>query len=154
MKQKEQKISIDILNKLLANNAVLLIQTLNYHWNITGPEFHDYHLLLDKQYRQLFDDMDLIAERVRAVGGTALGSMDALLKNATIKEDTGKTPTPNQIITKLFQQNEFFVEQLREGISLLEQDSDDFGTRKMLEDLIERYEKVIWMLKSLLKTEK
>ena len=153
MKLKQQSISIDVLNKILANNAILLFQTLNYHWNLTGPEFHDYHLLLDKQYKQLIEDMDLIAERVRIVGGHSLGSMSALLKNATMIEDTGKIPTPHQMITKLFQQNEYFVEQLRENITLLEKDTDDYGSKKMLEDLIERYEKVIWMLKSLLKTE-
>ncbi len=53
MMQKEKTISVELLNRLLANNAVLLIQTLNYHWNIVGPEFHDYHLLLDKQFQHI-----------------------------------------------------------------------------------------------------
>ncbi|MBI2352738.1 DNA starvation/stationary phase protection protein [Candidatus Dependentiae bacterium] len=149
MNKKEQALSVTFLQKLMANHAVILFQTLRYHWNLVGPEFHDYHLLFDKQYRQLFEDLDLIAERIRALDGQALGSMDALLKNATLKEDTGKIPNPKQMVTKLLQQYLYYVEQIRETIGLLEKDSSDYGTRKMLEDLIERYEKVLWMLRSL-----
>lgn len=150
MNKKEQSISIDVLQKLMANHAVILFQTLNYHWNLVGPQFHDYHILFDKQYRQLFEDLDLLAERIRAVDGRALGSMAAILQLATLKEDTGKIPNPTQMVAKLFQQYEYYVEQIRESIEILEKDTSDFGTKKMLEDLIERYEKVAWMLRSLL----
>ncbi len=149
MNKKEQSLSIDLLQKLMANHAVILFQTLNYHWNLVGPEFHDYHLLFDKQYRQLFEDLDLLAERIRAVDGLALGSMDAVLKHATLSEDKGKTPNPKQMVAKLLQQYEYYVEQIRAGIAILEKDSSDFGTRKMLEDVIEKYEKTVWMLRSL-----
>lgn len=150
MRTKERALSIDLLNALLANTGVLLFQTLHYHWNLVGPEFHDYHRLFDKQYKQLFEDMDLIAERVRAVGGIALGSMDAFLKHATMSEDKGELSTPHQMIATLFQQNEYYVELIRATITTLEKDTDDYGSKKMLEDLIERYEKVVWILRSIL----
>lgn len=151
MNQKEQKLSAGVLNKLLANSSVLLVQTLNYHWNIVGPEFHDYHLLFDKQYNQLFESMDLLAERVRAVQGVALGSMSAMIKAATLKEDaTGKVPTPKQMVTKLFEQYEYQVAEYRDAIKLLEKDTDDFGTVNMLEELLVKHEKAVWMLRSLL----
>ena len=150
MNQKEQQLSVTVLNKLLANSSILLVQTLNYHWNIVGPEFHDYHLLFDKQYNQLFEHMDLLAERVRAVNGTALGSMDAFLKTATLKEDTGKVLTPKQMITKLFEQYEYQVAEYYDAIKLLEKDTDDFGTINMLEELLTKHEKALWMLRSLL----
>ena len=53
----ESSISEKILQRVLANHGVLLFQTLNYHWNLVGREFHDYHLLFDVQYKKLFEDM-------------------------------------------------------------------------------------------------
>jgi len=143
------KISQKELNVLLANHSVLLIQTLNYHWNIVGKEFHDYHLLFDKQYNQLFANMDLIAERVRAVGGVTLGSMKDMIKIATLKEDGGATPEPKQMVLTLLKQYELLIAQIRDLIELLEAKTKDFGTKKMLEDLIEQHEKTAWMLRSL-----
>lgn len=148
--QKEQKLSAMVLNKLLANNSVLLFQTLNYHWNLVGPEFHDYHLLFDKQYNQLFEYMDVLAERVRAVQGIALGSMSAMIEAATIKEDKGNVPTPKQMVAKLFEHYEYQVNEYSDAIKTLEKDTDDFGTINTLEELLAKHEKTLWMLRSLL----
>ena len=139
-----------MLNELLANSSVLLFQTLNYHWNIVGPEFHDYHLLFDKQYNEMFEHMDLLAERVRAVGGVAVASMSGLVKAASLKEDTGKVPTPKQMITKLFEQYEYQIAKYRDAIKTLEKDTDDYGSINMLEELLMKHEKTLWMLRSLL----
>jgi len=149
MSKVDFKISQKELNVLLANHSVLLVQTLNYHWNIVGKEFHDYHLLFDKQYNQLFANMDLVAERVRAVGGVALGSMKDMIKTATLKEDSGATPEPKQMVVVLLKQYELLIAQIRDLIELLEAKTKDFGTKKMLEDLIEQHEKTAWMLRSL-----
>lgn len=148
MTKKDQKISIDLLNRLLANTSVLLMQTLHYHWNIVGPEFNDYHKMLDDQYNMLFADLDLLAERVRAVGGLAVGSMRDMIKHADLKEDTGKLPTSKQMISKLLKQYEKQILEIREGIVELEE-TYDFGSKKLLEDLLEKYEKTAWMLRSL-----
>ncbi|WP_162801736.1 Dps family protein [Candidatus Chromulinivorax destructor] len=150
MKQKQQEFIAGYLNKLLANTSVLLIQTLNYHWNVTGKEFHDYHLLFDKQYNELFGYLDLLAERVRVVEGVALGSMDAMIKVATLKEDKGEIPAPNQMIRRLFEQYEYQVAEYRDAIKALQADTDDFGSINMLEDLLMKHEKTVWMLRSLL----
>lgn len=150
VQKKGQKISVEILNHLLADDMVLLMQTLHYHWNLVGQEFHDYHLLLDKQYHMLFEDLDLIAERVRAVGGQALGSMNQMLKQARLKEDSGVLPEPKQMIENLLEQYKKFIAHIRSSIEKLEKDTDDYGSKKMLEDLLEKYEKVAWMLRSLL----
>lgn len=147
--KKEQKISTELLNKLLANTSVLLVQTLHYHWNIVGPEFNDYHKLFDDQYNMLFKDLDLVAERVRAVGGFALGSMKDMIKHATLKEDVGTLPKPSVMIKNLLAQYDEHIEDIRDGIVILDEDTLDVGTKKMLEDLLEQYEKVAWMLRSL-----
>lgn len=147
---KKQELIVNHLNKLLANTSVLLVQTLNYHWNLVGQEFHDYHLLFDKQYNELFGYLDLLAERVRAVEGIALGSMDAMIKVATLKEDKGEVPTPKQMVRRLFEQYESQVAEYRNAIKTLESDTDDFGSINMLEDLLMKHEKTTWMLRSLL----
>lgn len=147
--KKEQKISTDALNKILGNTSVLLFQTLHYHWNLTGPEFNDYHKLFDDQYNMLFQDLDMIAERVRAVGGIALGSMKEMIKYAELQEDTGVIPKPKQMIVNLLLQYDCHIELIRDTLVTLEEHTVDFGTKKMLEDILEQYEKVAWMLRSL-----
>lgn len=146
----KQSHSQKLLQKTLANHAVLLHQTLNYHWNVEGKEFHDYHLLFDKQYHILFANLDLIAERIRAVGGKVLASMKNFIDSASIKEDNGPAPHPKEMVKRLHDQYHKTIEDMRKSVKSLEK-SDDVATRKMLEDLIETHEKTKWMLKSLLK---
>lgn len=147
---RSQELGVEVLNKLLANTSVLLFQTLHYHWNLTGPEFNDYHKLLDEQYNMLFADLDSIAERVRAIRGKALGSMSEMLKNASLKEDIGKVPAPRQMIQNLVSQYEKYIVMIKESIYLFESRTKDYGSKKMLEDLLEKYEKTAWMMRSLL----
>jgi len=148
--KNDSKQSEKLLQRILANHAVLLHQTLNYHWNIEGKEFHDYHLLFDKQYNQLFANLDLIAERIRAIDGKALGSMQDHIKHATLKEDRGSTPKPSKMIANLYVQYEKMIDDMKQAVKELE-NSNDVATRKMLEDLIEQHEKTKWMLGSLKK---
>lgn len=147
-RQSEKKISQKLLNEILANEAVLLFQTLNYHWNLTGPEFHDYHLLFNTQYQALFVDLDKIAERVRAVGGVALGSMKEMLRVATLKEDQS-VPKPKQMIVNLQKHYKSLIEQITSAIDELEKNKKDAGTKKFLEDLLAQHEQTSWMLVSL-----
>ena len=149
MNKNDAKLSQTLLNDILANQSILLMQTLNYHWNLVGPEFHDYHLLFDKQYNQLFENMDKVAERVRALQGTALGSFKHILASATLHEDSGKTPTPKQMIVNLLKQYETLIAQIREAIVTLDKKTTDFGTINFLEELIMQHEKTAWMLRSL-----
>lgn len=149
MNKNDAKLSQELLNNILANESVLLMQTLNYHWNLVGPQFHDYHLLFDKQYQQLFADLDKIAERVRAVQGIALGSFKQMLASATLPEDSGKTPNPKQMIANLLKAYETLIEQIRSAIVALDKKTTDFGTINFLEELITQHEKTAWMLRSL-----
>ena len=137
----------------MGNTSVLLVQTLNYHWNVTGPEFHDYHLLFDQQYNKLFADMDKIAERVRALKGHAVGSLHHVLQHATLQEDNGKTPKPKQMVQNLTKQYEMLISEIKDTISELNESSTDFGTINFLEELITQHEKTAWMLRSLVNKE-
>lgn len=149
MNKNDAKISQELLNEILANESILLMQTLNYHWNLVGPQFQDYHLLFDKQYNQLFADLDKIAERIRAVQGQALGSFKNILSAASLKEDSGKAPKPQQMIINLLNQYEILIEQIRAAIITLDKKTTDFGTINFLEELLTQHEKTAWMLRSL-----
>lgn len=145
------KDSVAVLDIIVANQMVLLVQTLNYHWNVEGKEFHDYHILLNKQYAMLFDQIDLIAERIRALGAHAPVCMSELIRNATLQEDASKKVAAREMIVRLVQQYQKQIETIRHAITTLEK-SSDYGTRKMLEDIIEVHEKTFWMLQALLVT--
>ena len=149
MNVNEKKISIDLGNKLLANTAVLMMQTFNYHWNVVGSDFDGVHTILDTHYNVLFLDLDVIAERVRTVGGVALGSMKEMIQVATLKEDAGSPPESEEMLRRILNQYELQVEELREAISVLDQ-FNDFGSIKIYSDLLEKYEKSNWMLRSTL----
>ena len=148
MAKVDSKVSVQLLNKLLANETVLLFQTLNYHWNVEGKDFYEIHLLFDKQYNLLFADLDKIAERVRALGGIALGSMNSMLEQATLKEDS-KQPEITIMVSNLLKQYERLIDEIKGDRTTLE-NSHDYATCKLLEDLLEQHEKTAWMLRSII----
>lgn len=150
LNDKERSQTTEFLNKLLADEFTLLVQTLNYHWNLIGPEFHDYHLLFDGQYKQTFETIDAIAERVRALDGRSLGAMQEFIKHTQIKEEPGKVPKPKEMVANLTKTNETIISFLRKGITEINK-INDHGTVNFLSQLIEDHEKTAWMLRSLLK---
>lgn len=150
IKMQDLTASSDILNAILADEFVILVQTLNYHWNLVGPEFHDYHLLFDEQYKRIFNFIDDIAERVRSLGGVALGSMADFIKSSHLKEDLGDIPMPKDMVEKLLLNHEALIRSIRQGIDITGQGNKDMGTNNFLCDLIEKHEKIAWMLRSLL----
>src|SRR5512133_2818550 len=83
---------IKILNSILSNEAVLTLKTRNAHWNVHGASFFELHILFDTQYKQLNDISDEIAERVRMVGGTAIGSFAEFLTHTQLEERSGDVP--------------------------------------------------------------
>lgn len=150
---KDRTVSINLLNQLLADEFVLLVQTLNFHWNLVGPEFHDYHLLFDEQYRQIFQFTDDIAERTRSLGGIALGTMADFIKHSQLKESSGKIPKPQAMVAILLDQHETIIRSLRKAINKTGEDDRDMGTNNFLTDLMEKHEKIAWMLRSLIMSE-
>ncbi|MBV8878990.1 MAG: DNA starvation/stationary phase protection protein [Planctomycetaceae bacterium] len=137
-----------LLNELLADEFVVYVKTLNYHWNLRGMQFHSLHPFLEKIYQEQFEAVDDLAERVRTVGGIALGSMDELLRNARLKEQTGFPPDPRAMISNLLLDYESILVSLRTGIAETAGPFDDPGTCNFLTGLLERQEKTAWMLRT------
>ena len=136
-----------LLNILLCNEYVLLVKTKNYHWNVTGMNFNDLHLFFDKQYGELLDIVDEAAERVRALGNYSFGTMKAFIEYAQIKEHMGDIPTEKVMIKNLLDDHETVIKLIREYIKKTSEFADD-GTNNFLCDLIEKHEKMAWMLRS------
>ncbi len=146
--------SVDILNKILATEFTLTLQEWGYHWNLVGPEFHDYHILFQDLYEKGLKFVDAIAERVRAVGGVALGTMTEFLQHSYIKEDMGPIPAPKDMVYNLLVNQEVLIRHIRQGINTTEEKRRDMGTSNFLQEILVDHEKMAWMLRSLLERRK
>src|SRR3990172_5548114 len=102
-----------ILNTLLADEYLLYTKTRNYHWNVTGPQFHDLHKFFEDQYEALDDVVDDVAERIRALGGWSPGTMTEFLKRATIREEPAKVRTAQEMRSSLVADHEAVIRFLR-----------------------------------------
>jgi starvation-inducible DNA-binding protein len=136
-----------LLNILLANEYTLLIKTKNYHWNVTGLMFNDLHLFFDKQYTALNDITDEIAERVRTLGVYSFGTMKEFMEYTHLKEQPGEVPSDKEMIKDLLQDHEAIIKLIRKNIDATVE-YQDVGTNNFLGDLIEKHEKMAWMLRS------
>jgi starvation-inducible DNA-binding protein len=136
------------LSKLLADTYTLYLKTHNYHWNVTGPMFNTLHLMFEQQYTELATAVDLIAERIRALGHPAPGSYRAYSKLTSIKEEEG-VPDANEMIRQLVLGQETVVRTARELFPTVEKAADE-PTADLLTQRMQVHEKNAWMLRSLL----
>lgn len=137
----------EILNTCLANTVVLFMKTLGFHWNVAGPSFMEMHELFGKQYEELKDSADEIAERIRTLGSKSKGSLAELLEDATIPETKNKNLTAIDMTKELLANHEQAIRELREAIRACDEEFDDIGTSDFLTDKIRAHEKTAWMLR-------
>ena len=136
------------LSHLLADSYTLYLKTHNFHWNVTGPMFNTLHLMFEAQYNELALAVDLIAERIRALGFPAPGSYREFLKLSTIPEATG-VPAAEDMIRQLVEGQESIVRTARSIFPVVE-DARDEPTADLLTQRMQVHEKTAWMLRSLL----
>ena len=136
------------LSRLLADSYTLYLKTHNFHWNVTGPMFNTLHLMFEAQYNELALAVDLIAERIRALGVQAPGSYREFGKLTAIKESTG-SPTASEMIRQLVEGQETVVRTARSVFPDAEAASDE-PTADLLTQRMQVHEKTAWMLRSLL----
>lgn len=144
---KSRKEVAKILNNLLSDVFLLYIKTLKYHWNVHGIVFHDFHALFKEQYEALLDISDDIAERARALGEPSFGSMTEFAKHTRLKEEPGKIPDALGMIKQLLEDHETIIRQMREDLETCA-DLGDMGTNNFLTEIMERHEKIAWMLRA------
>jgi starvation-inducible DNA-binding protein len=136
------------LSVLLADTYTLYQKTHGYHWNVTGPQFNTLHTMFMTQYTELWNSIDLIAERIRALGFFAPAGYSAFSKITTIKDDTN-VPKSDDMIRNLVAGNEAVIRTARNILSPADSGNDQ-ATLDLLTQRINVHEKTAWMLRSLL----
>ena len=136
------------LSALLADSYTLYLMTHNFHWNVTGPMFNTLHLMFMGQYSEQWTALDLIAERIRALGHPAPGTYKEFVKLASIKEVDG-APKATDMICHLVKAQEATARTARELFPLVNA-ANDQPTADLLTQRLEVHEKTAWMLRSLL----
>jgi starvation-inducible DNA-binding protein len=136
------------LSKVLADTYTLYLKTHNFHWNVTGPMFQTLHLMFETQYNELALAVDLVAERIRALGHTAPGTYAAYARLSSIKEEEG-VPKAQEMIRLLVEGNEAVARTARTLFPAAEKAGDE-PTADLLTQRLQVHEKTAWMLRSLL----
>jgi starvation-inducible DNA-binding protein len=144
---KRQQIA-EGLSRLLADTYTLYLKTHNFHWNVTGPMFQTLHLMFETQYTELALAVDLIAERIRALGFPAPGTYSEYVKLSSIPETLG-VPKAKEMIQLLVEGQEAVVRTARSLFPIVDEASDE-PTADLLTQRMQLHEKTAWMLRSLL----
>lgn len=136
------------LSALLADSYTLYLMTHNFHWNVTGPQFNSLHAMFMQQYTEQWTALDLIAERIRALGFPAPGTYKEFIKLASIKEVEG-VPKANDMVRHLVTAQEATARTARKMFPVVDA-ANDQPTADVLTQRIDVHEKTAWMLRSLL----
>ena len=148
IKEKDRKVIAKGLSHLLADTYSLYLKTHYFHWNVTGPMFQTLHLMFETQYTELALAVDLIAERIRALGYPAPGTYSEYAKLSSIAETPG-VPKATEMIRLLVEGQEAVVRTARSIFPVVDQVSDE-PTADLLTQRMQIHEKNAWMLRSLL----
>jgi starvation-inducible DNA-binding protein len=146
--QKNRKAIADGLARLLADEYTLYLKTHNFHWNVTGPMFNTLHLMFETHYTEAATAVDLIAERIRALGFPAPGTYKQFAELSSIKEEAG-VPEAKEMIRLLVLGHEACVRTAREVFPAAEGAGDE-PSCDLLTQRMQLHEKTAWMLRSLL----
>jgi starvation-inducible DNA-binding protein len=133
------------LNGLLADTFALYVKTKNFHWHVSGPHFRDYHLLLDEQATQIEDSVDILAERVRKIGGTTIRSIGHIAKLQRVKDNDEEMVLPGDMLSELMADNKAHIANMREAHEVADK-HEDVATASLLENFIDEAEKRCWFL--------
>lgn len=136
------------LSGLLADSYTLYLMTHNFHWNVKGPQFNSLHVMFMGQYTEQWNALDLIAERIRALGFPAPGTYKEFVKLASIKEVEG-VPSADDMVRHLVAAQEATARTARKLFPVVAE-ADDQPTADLLTQRLEVHEKTAWMLRSLL----
>lgn len=134
------------LKRLLADSYTLYLQTHNFHWNVTGSQFRELHLMFEEHYTELAVAVDDIAERIRTLGVIAPGTYKAFAELSSIQETDG-IPESGEMVDILTKGHEQVVRTSREVLKAA-QEADDESTAALVSDRMRIHEKTAWMLRA------
>jgi starvation-inducible DNA-binding protein len=136
------------LSRVLADTYTLYLKTHNFHWNVEGPMFNTLHLMFENQYTELALAVDLIAERIRALGFPAPGSYRDFAELSSVEDSAGR-PVAMDMIAQLAKDQETVVRTAR-AVFAVADESNDQPTADLLTQRMQVHEKTAWMLRAML----
>lgn len=144
----DESATIDIagaMNAVLADVFALYLKTKNFHWHMSGPNFRDYHLLLDEHSDELFAMTDPIAERIRRIGGPTLKSIGQISRLQRLDDNDADYVEPMDMLAELREDNKLLAARLREAHNVCDEHRD-LATASLIENWIDETEKRTWFL--------
>jgi starvation-inducible DNA-binding protein len=145
-----KKALIDSLNGVLADHFALYMKTKNFHWHVSGPRFHDLHLLFDSQAAQILGVTDAVAERVRKNGGDTLTSIGSIGAKTKIKNQDSTSLSPEAMVKELREDNIALVAAIRAAKAAAE-DAGDNATDGISDEWTDQAEERVWFLDQITK---
>ncbi len=146
--ESDRKKVAEILQTILGDEYIIYTKTRNYHWNVTGDRFYDLHKFFESQYEELNTIIDDVAERIRSIGERPDGTMTGFLKTGRIRENSVNDIDSGAMILELLADHESIIRTLRTDLVECLEKYGDAGTNNFLTDLLEKHEKMAWMLRS------
>ena len=134
-----------VINPLIADAFALYVKTKNYHWHVSGSHYRDYHLLFDEQAAQIFAMIDVLAERIRKLGGTTIRSIEHINRLQRIKDDNDAFVAPKEMIRRLMDDNKDYAGHIRAAHKVCDE-NHDIATASLLEVFVDETERRIWFL--------
>lgn len=147
IKEKDRKKIAKRLSCLLADSYTLYLQTHNFHWNVTGPQFRELHLMFEEHYTELAVAVDDIAERIRTLDAPAPGTYSAFAKLSSIQEVDG-VPAATEMVKILTRSHEQVVKTCRKALAIAQVAGDE-STAALVSDRMRIHEKTAWMLRAM-----
>jgi len=148
--EQTRQVIADGLSRFLADTYAMYVKTQNFHWNLQGPEFFSLHLLYDKQYKEMAEELDEIAERIRAIGYFVDASFSAFKKLTEVKEDA-RVLSIKDMLLSLIEGHEILIRHGRHVAQIADKEGD-FASVDMLGRMLGAHEKMRWMIHSFLAT--
>lgn len=146
MTNESHKQCAEAISKVLANTYILYLKTHNFHWNVRGPNFRSLHMMFEEQYQDMWAALDIIAERIRALGEYAPGTYAKFSQLASIKANE-TIPNAEDMVDELIADNEAVVRSIADAIKVV-QDAGDEPSAGLLTDRQTTHEKAIWMMRA------
>lgn len=148
LNEKEVQLVVPLLEIFLASENILNVKIRNYHWNVTGRHFSEYHKYFEELYDDSAENIDEIAERIRMLGSQAKASMAYFLEKSFLSEETQTELSANDMVKNLLNDTEKTIVKMRNAIEIISE-TNDSGSEDFLIALMQKHEKNAWMLRSM-----
>ena len=142
---QEAQAVTEAVNPLIADAFALYVKTKNFHWHLAGSHFRDYHLLFDEQADAILASIDIMAERVRRIGGTTIRSVSHIGQLQTIEDDNNDFVPAGEMVKRLMEDNGHIAKTIRDAIAVCDKNRDS-ATSNALQVILDETERRKWFL--------